>query len=373
VPPDLVLLDVMMPGMNGFETCRRLRNTPELRDTPVIFISALDAVSDKVEAFRAGGSDYVTKPFQPEEVQARVSTHVALYRARRKLYEREESLRRNLAALEAAHASLKEMGDQLRQSEKMASIGQLAAGVAHEINNPIGFVNSNLNTLQRYLADLFTMLSAYAAAEVEMTPETLNKLVELKNRIDLAFLHEDAESLLAESLDGLLRVKRIVQDLKDFTHVDEKDWQLASLEKGLDSTLSVIWNELKSKAEVVREYGGIPPIECIPSQLNQVFMNLLLNAAQAIDEHGVITVRTGQEGQQVWVEIEDTGRGIKPEHLCRIFDPFFTTKPVGKGTGLGLSWSYSIVDKHNGHFEVKSKEGKGSTFRVWLPAKPTKD
>jgi two-component system, NtrC family, sensor kinase len=370
VPPALVLLDVMMPDMDGFETCRRLRATPQLRDTPVIFISALDAVADKVKAFQAGGSDYVTKPFEPAEVQARVATHVALYRARCKLYESEETLRHNFAELEKAHATLKEMSDQLRQSEKMASIGQLAAGVAHEINNPIGFVNSNLNTLQRYLASLFTILAAYEQAEGEVTAETRAILAELKQKVELTYLREDSESLLTESMDGLQRVKRIVQDLKDFSHVDETEKQWASLEKGMDSTLNVVWNELKYKADVVKEYGGIPDIECIPSQINQVFMNLLINAAQAIQGHGQIAIRSGRDEQNVWVEVADTGEGIKSEHLTRIFEPFFTTKPVGKGTGLGLSLAYGIVSKHNGRIDVKSEVGKGTTFRVWLPSKP---
>jgi signal transduction histidine kinase len=165
------------------------------------------------------------------------------------------------------------------------------------------------------------------------------------------------------------RVKRIVQDLKDFSHVDEGEMQLANLEQGLDSTLNVVWNELKYKADVVKEYGGIPNIPCMPAQLNQVFMNLLTNAGQAIEKHGRITIRTGQEGDNVWVEVEDTGKGIKPEHLERIFDPFFTTKPVGTGTGLGLSLSYGIVQKHGGHIEVKSEVGKGTTMRIWLPSK----
>lgn len=367
VPPDLILLDVMMPGMDGFETCQRLRANPQMRDTPVIFISALDAVADKVKAFKVGGSDYVTKPFQPQEVQARVSTHVALYHARRKLFESEETLRRKLAELEMAHATLKEMSSQLQQSEKMAAIGQLAAGVAHEINNPIGFVNSNLCSLQQYLVDLFKILSVYEQAEGELTPETRLSLAELKQKVDLTYLREDSESLLAESLEGMQRVKRIVQNLKDFSRVDQTDRQWASLEKGMDSTLNVVWNELKYKAEVVKEYAGIAEIECIPSQLNQVFMNLLINAVQAIEQHGRITIRTGQEGDNVWLEVQDTGQGIKPENLSRLFDPFFTTKPVGMGTGLGLSLSYGIVNKHHGRIEVHSQVGKGSSFRVCLP------
>src|SRR5450830_251973 len=367
VPPDLILLDVMMPGMDGFETCQRLRANPQMRDTPVIFISALDAVADKVKAFKVGGSDYVTKPFQPEEVQARVSTHVNLYQARRKLYEREEMLRRNLAQLEAAHTTLKEMGNQLQQSEKMAAIGQLAAGVAHEINNPIGFVNSNLGTLQRYIADLFKVIANYEQAEAELTPQTRTNLAEIKRKLDLNYLREDSESLLAESLGGMQRVKRIVQDLREFAHVDETDKQWANLEKGMDSTLNVVWNELKYKADVVKEYAGIADIKCIPSQINQVFMNLLINAVQAIEQHGRITIRTGQEGDNVWLEVQDTGQGIKPENLSRLFDPFFTTKPVGMGTGLGLSLSYGIVNKHHGRIEVHSQVGKGSSFRVCLP------
>jgi signal transduction histidine kinase len=264
---------------------------------------------------------------------------------------------------------LAEAHSQLLQSEKMASIGQLAAGVAHEINNPIGFVNSNLGTLQRYVKDLFEALFAYEQHEGEMTEETRAVLADLKQKIDLVFLREDVGNLLTESMEGMQRVKRIVQDLKDFSHVDEGKMQWANLEQGLDSTLNVVWNELKYKAEVTKEYGGIPQILCMPAQLNQVFMNLLTNAGQAIDEHGRITIRTGQDGQNVWVEIEDTGKGIKPENLERIFDPFFTTKPVGTGTGLGLSVSFGIVEKHGGHIEVHSKLTKGTVMRVWLPKK----
>jgi signal transduction histidine kinase len=366
-PPDLILLDVMMPGMDGFEACRLIRANPQLRDIPVIFISALEDVADKVNAFQSGGSDYVTKPFQTEEVLARVSTHVALYRAQRNLHEREEALRRNLVELEAAHAKLKEMSSQILQSEKLASIGQLAAGVAHEINNPIGFVNSNLGTLKIYVEKMLIALSAYEKSEEEMSGETRESLIALKKKINLDYIREDIASLLAESMDGMQRVKRIVQDLKDFSHVDETGMQLANLEQGLDSTLNVVWNELKYKAEVVKEYAGIPDVLCIPAQLNQVFMNLLINAGQAIEENGKITIRTGQDGDTVWVEVEDTGKGVKPEHLNRIFDPFFTTKPVGKGTGLGLSISFGIVQKHGGRIEVKSEEGHGAVFRVVLP------
>ena len=265
---------------------------------------------------------------------------------------------------------LSDVHQQLLQSEKMASIGQLAAGVAHEINNPVAYVNSNLTTLQVYLADMLKILSAYEQGEKETTAATQAKVSELKKKIDITFLREDIGKLISESVEGLQRVKSIVQDLKDFSHVGESEKQMANIEQGLDSTLNVVWNELKYKTEVIKEYGGIPEIECMPTQLNQVFMNLLINAAQAIEVHGRITLRTGQDGENVWVEVEDTGAGIDPQNMARIFEPFFTTKPVGKGTGLGLSMSYAIVQKHSGRIELRSELGKGSVFRVILPQRP---
>ncbi|MFH1494388.1 MAG: ATP-binding protein [Pseudomonadota bacterium] len=260
---------------------------------------------------------------------------------------------------------------QLLQSEKMASIGQLSAGVAHEINNPIGYVYSNLGSLEKYMQDLFSVLATFEAAESEFpsNSESLARIKAHKESLDLPFLKEDIPALMAESKEGITRVKKIVQDLKDFSHVDEAEWQWSDLHHGLDSTLNIVWNELKYKAEVVKEYGDLPEVECIPSQLNQVFMNLLVNAGHAIESQGTITIRSGQEGDQVWVEIADTGKGIEAAHLKRIFEPFFTTKPVGKGTGLGLSLSYGIVTNHHGRIQVESTPGLGTSFRVWLPVK----
>ncbi|MBU1692152.1 MAG: GAF domain-containing protein [Gammaproteobacteria bacterium] len=266
---------------------------------------------------------------------------------------------------------LEDAQNQLLQSEKMASIGQLAAGVAHEINNPVGYINSNLSTLQKYLKDLFTMLDTYEQTEplLVANPDVLTNIRALRNKLDISFLKEDVSALMSESQEGITRVKKIVQDLKDFSHVDEAEWQWANLHNGLDSTLNIVWNEIKYKAEVVKEYGSLPDIECLSSQINQVFMNMLVNAAHAIEEHGTITLRSGVQGEEVWVEFSDTGKGISEENLNRIFDPFFTTKPVGKGTGLGLSLSYSIIQKHHGRIEVSSEVGKGTNFRVWLPIK----
>lgn len=264
---------------------------------------------------------------------------------------------------------LEDIHSQLLQSEKMASIGQLAAGIAHEINNPIGYVYSNLGTLEKYVQDGLNMLDQYEQAESTIAdPELKSRIQAARQKLDIAFVKTDLHSLMEESKEGIVRVKAIVQNLKDFSHVGtSEEWQISDLHKGLESTLLIVNNELKYKAEVVKEFGEIPNVECLLPQLNQVFMNLLVNAAHAIVEHGTITVRTGMDGNEVWVDVIDTGQGIQPENLKKIFDPFFTTKPVGKGTGLGLSVSYGIVKKHHGRMEVHSEVGKGSRFRVWLP------
>ncbi|KLJ02721.1 ATP-binding protein [Luteimonas sp. FCS-9] len=261
--------------------------------------------------------------------------------------------------------------EQLLQAEKLASIGQLAAGVAHEINNPIGYVHSNLGSLQEYVGNLFALIDVYERALRSDEPHAMRAEIDAtRERLDIDFISRDLPQLLSESRQGIERVTRIVRDLRDFSRSDrEHAWRLADLHAGLESTINIVWNELRYKATLEKAYGTLPMVECLQSELNQVFMNLLLNAGQAIEEQGTITVRTGQEGEQVWVEIADTGNGIPAEMLQRIFDPFFTTKPVGKGTGLGLSISYGIVAKHHGRIEVDSAPGAGSRFRIVLPVR----
>ncbi len=344
--PDLVLMDIEMPLMNGFDATRRIRAFEDLRNlawTPIIFLTASDTAENLVTAIESGGDDFLSKSVS------------------------EEVLRAKMKAMER----IVKMRNRLQQSEKMAAIGQLAAGVAHEINNPIGFVNSNLGALERYVQDTFGMLSLYEQAEGAISDvEVRESLKAARKKLDIAYLKEDLRQLISESQDGLTRVKNIVHNLKEFSRVDEVDeWHSFDLHQCIDSTLSIFNNEIKNKAEVVKEYGELPEVECLPSHLNQVLINLLLNAAHAIEERDTITIRTGCQGDEVWVEIADTGRGIAPEHLPKIFDPFFTTKPIGKGTGLGLSLSYGIIQKHHGRIEVQSKLGKGATFRVWLPIK----
>jgi len=276
--------------------------------------------------------------------------------------------------LQRVNLMLEEAQDQLIQSEKLASIGQIAAGVAHEINNPVGFVSSNLGTLESYLQRLFGLLDAYIEAD-EAAPaptEALARARMLRDGHDFNFLRGDIVDLLSESRDGLVRVKRIVQDLKDFSRTGaEEAWEMADLHAVLESTLNIVRSELKHKARIEIKFGELPKVECLPSRLSQVFINLLVNAGQAIDADGKITLATGVESSHVWISVEDTGCGISEENVSRVFDPFFTTKPVGEGTGLGLSVSYSIVLKHGGQIDVESEVGRGTRFTVRLPIRHT--
>ncbi|WP_347987062.1 bacteriohemerythrin [Methylomonas sp. AM2-LC] len=258
----------------------------------------------------------------------------------------------------------------LVQSEKMASIGQLAAGVAHEINNPLGYIYSNLNSLKRYIQDLTQIaeMAEHLANMQSIDSATRLAFTQLKQTVDLEFIKSDAVDLVNESLEGAQRAKKIVQDLRDFSRMDSQQLALFDLEAGIDATLNIVNNEVKYKAEVIKQYGGIKPFACVGDQLNQVFMNLLINAAQAIETTGKITISTSYtDNNQVYIEISDTGIGMSEETKSHIFDPFFTTKPVGKGTGLGLSVSYKIIQSHQGLIEVDSVLNKGTTFRIYLP------
>jgi two-component system NtrC family sensor kinase len=281
----------------------------------------------------------------------------------------EELLRQEKAEQAILIKKLEEAQSQLLQSEKLAAIGQLAAGVAHEINNPMGFIRSNLSRLNEYAASLLNVIAAYESADpmLQDHPQISEHIAQVKRNADLAFLKDDLRNLIHESLEGSDRVRRIVQDLRDFSRIDAAEWQLFDIHAGLESTINVVWNEIKYKAELVRYYGEVPLVECISSRLNQVFMNMLVNAAQAIAEHGKITISTRCQDNMVEIAFTDTGQGIPKEVLPKIFEPFFTTKPVGKGTGLGLSVSYGIIRDHGGNIEVVSEVGAGTTFTIRLP------
>ncbi len=282
-----------------------------------------------------------------------------------------ELLKRN-SELHTLNEKLSVAQEYLVQSEKLASIGQLAAGVAHEINNPIGYIFSNFGMLEEYQASLFEMLLAYEAFEAGVNdPHTTAALHSLRDKLEIDFLKKDVPELMKESREGIERVRKIVQDLKSFSHIDSRpDWHASDLHQGIDSTLNVVNNETKYRADIIKEYGQIPAVECVQSQINQVIMNLVVNASHAMGpERGKIYIRTGRDEDTVWIEVEDTGSGIPKEVLPRIFDPFYTTKPVGKGTGLGLSLSYGIVQKHHGNITVHTEMDKGTRFRVSLPIK----
>ena len=275
---------------------------------------------------------------------------------------------------------IKETQSQLIQQEKMASIGQLAAGVAHEINNPMGFISSNLNAIEGYEKECKPLIEQYRTVVSELRAETiaaekgqgtikkrLECIVTLEKEMDIDFILEDIPNLIKESKEGSERIKKIVRDLKDFAHPGEDKVQVADINKGIESTLNVIRNELKYKATVTKDYGDLPPVKCYPQQLNQVIMNLLVNAAQAIEKQGEISISTRTDNGHVEIKISDTGSGIPKESLSKIFDPFFTTKEVGKGTGLGLNVAYNIIKKHKGTINVESEAGKGTAFRIRIP------
>ncbi len=355
----MVITDWCMPQMDGLTLCRKVRQAHLPSYVYLILLTSKDTKQDTVQGFEAGADEYIVKPFEPEELKARI-------RAGERIIQLEDEYKRAQA--------------QLIQSEKMASIGQLAAGVAHEINNPTGFVSSNLKTLSDYQNDIGGLIKEYRELVIDLKDAIAKENVssslaqktgdiqKLEAEIDVDFILHDVEDLIKECNEGTERIKKIVLDLKDFAHPGEDKAQTVDINKGIESTLNVVWNELKYKATVKKQYGDLPLVECYPQQLNQVFMNLLVNAAQAIEKQGEIKIATRTDNGNVEITIADTGSGIPQENLSKIFDPFFTTKDVGKGTGLGLNVAYNIIKKHKGTIDVESTVGKGTTFTIRIPA-----
>ena len=292
----------------------------------------------------------------------------------------ESMVKKRTEELERANDELKSTQAQLLQTEKLSSLGQMAAGIAHEINNPIGFVNSNLMTMEEYAESLMELIRKYEDVvksirnkNYDLLKEGIKEVVKTRQEIKFDFIKDDIGNLIEESKEGTFRVYKIVRDLKDFSRVDEADKKFIDIHRAIDSTLNIAWNEIKYKAEVEKEYGTVPDIECLPSQLNQIFMNLLVNAAQAFNgTRGKIKIKTYSGKGKAFVEISDNAGGIPPENLNKIFDPFFTTKEPGKGTGLGLSMVYNIIKKHHGDIKVRSEVGEGTAFLVELPCEMEK-
>ncbi|MFK5926375.1 MAG: PAS domain S-box protein [Desulfuromusa sp.] len=289
----------------------------------------------------------------------------------------EEALERSVAesiqmatTLEFVNSELKAAQSQMLQREKMASIGQLAAGVAHEINNPIGFVSSNLRSLDKYIKKLTGYLDILETNLKDKDPEVWQEIKLERKKLKIDFLLEDCDDLIAESLDGSERVRKIVQNLKTFSRVDQAEEQLADVNECLESTIGIVWNEVKYKAKLEKELAELPDLHCNPQELSQVFTNIIVNAAQAIEKDGLIQIRSWLDDETIMITIQDNGSGIAEENLEKIFEPFFTTKPVGEGTGLGMSISYEIIKKHGGDIHIDSELGHGTTFTISLPLNP---
>lgn len=304
-----------------------------------------------------------------ERRKAEDSLHELFSQQEEIIQTRTEEIARQHTRLQEAHDELKQAQSQLLQREKMASIGQLAAGVAHEINNPVGFIQSNLSTLAKYLERFSEYMADQQAACAALPEEIRHGLLEKAKKLKIDRISADAKELVGECLEGTDRVREIVINLKNFSRVDHPEEQLANLNNCLDETLRIVWNELKYMATVTKDYGELPETLCHPQQLNQVFVNILVNAGQALVDKGEITIRTWEEAGVIFVAISDTGPGIPEEIRNRLFEPFFTTKEVGKGTGLGLSISYDIIKKHRGEIEITSEVGRGTTFTIQIPVR----
>ncbi len=359
----LVVSDIQMPGRNGVELLREIR----LRypDTAVIMISGIDRPQRIRDALQLGAVDYLVKPCELEVLSFAVER--ALERRELTLTARSyrADLERQNIELSERKAELERLQAQIVHSEKMAGLGQLAAGIAHELNNPAGFIYGNMDLIRGYLGRLELILSIYErtklpdadAAELEIT----------KKEIGYELLLPDLRSMIADCLEGAERIRDVVQNLRLFSRLDDAEFKLVDLHESLDSTIRLLSRYYGVGVRLVRKYGKLPLVHCYAGQLNQVWTNLLVNAAQSIKGEGQVCVTTAVENTAVVIRISDTGCGIEPEHLNRIFDPFFTTKPVGEGTGLGLSISYGIIEKHGGAITVESTPGIGSTFRVSIP------
>jgi signal transduction histidine kinase len=410
-PPDLILLDVMMPGIDGFETCHRLKANPKTKNIPIIFMTALSDTVDKVKGLSMGAVDYITKPFHQVEVIARIQVHLKLQNISAAMEKQNTRLQEEVAERVTAELALQQLTQELEQrvtertkelsqalqdlqqaqvkliqTEKLATLGQMVAGVAHEINNPVNFIHGNLDHATTYIQDLLELLKLYQTQFPNQTPE----IIEKSQEIELDFIKTDLPKIISSMTIGTQRIQEIVQSFRNFSRHDEAELKQVNIHDGLDSTLMMIDYRLKARPgypgiEVIKEYGKLPLIECFAGQMNQVFMNIFSNAIDALEElilaghcypvlSPIIRIQTELKGNnRVVIRIADNGVGIKEAVQKRLFDPFFTTKPTGKGTGLGMSISHQIVtEKHGGSLCCISIPGEGAEFVIEIPIQQLK-
>jgi two-component system NtrC family sensor kinase len=360
----LVISDMIMPGRNGVELLRDVKT--RYTDTAVIMISGVDRPQRVRDALRVGASDYLIKPCDLDVLTLSVERALE----RRLLQRTTANYKAHLETqnIELAHSKteLERLQGQLVHTEKMASLGQLSAGIAHELNNPAGFIYGNVDILRDYLKDLERLLKVYD--EIALPPEIASSVAALKVEINYEKLSGDLSSILADCREGAQRICDVVKNLRLFSRLDEAELKKIDIHEGIESTIRLLSRYYSAgKIFLRREYADLPMVNCYAGQLNQVWMNLLGNAAQALDDQGEVSISTKIDGDWISVVISDTGSGITEENLPRIFDPFFTTKQVGEGTGLGLSISYGIIVRHGGTITVTSEVGSGTSFTVKIP------
>ena len=360
----LVIADVQMPGLNGVELLRRV--TEHFPDTAVVMVSGIDRTQRVLDAVRLGAYDYLIKPCDLGVLELTVERVLERRKLLRDGKRYKKDLEKQNKELARSKAELERLQAQIVHSEKMASLGQLAAGVAHELNNPAGFIYGNMEILRACAAGLERLLSFYDAAQLPMSLTAQVKAI--KEEIDYENSLEDLKSIIADCHSGAERIRDVVQNLRLFSRLDEAEFKKVDLHEGIESTIRLLSQYYGSgRITLERDYADLPPVDCYAGQLNQVWMNLLTNAAQAIGGEGKVRVATRRENEMAVVSISDTGGGIAPEDLKKIFDPFFTTKRVGEGTGLGLSITYGIIERHGGSIGVESRPGEGTTFTLAIP------
>jgi signal transduction histidine kinase len=410
--PNLILLDVMMPGIDGFETCYRLKQNPLTKDIPVIFMTALCDTVDKVKGLSLGAVDYITKPFQQAEVLARIQIQMKLRKLNVTLEEQNICLKKEIAERTTAEAALQQLTQELElhvaertqelsqalhnlqlaqvklvQTEKLATLGHLVAGIAHEINNPVNFVHANLYHVNKYTNGLLELLKLYQNHCPSLNAEILAKVEE----IDLEYLAEDLPHILSSMEVGTGRIRDIIQSLRNFSRHDEAEVKVVNIHDGIESTMMLLGNRLKPKSnyleiQVVKKYANLPKVECYAGKINQVFMNILSNAIEALEE--IIDIENHESSiisptisinteilrdNRISIRISDNGPGMSQDVHRRLFEPFFTTKPTGKGTGLGMSISHQIITElHGGSLQCISNPGKGAEFIIEIPIQQQK-